>query len=114
MVKWLLQVKSQDRPTSQEIMQNPLYSSRASKILPSKTEIMKQNETSSTHHNELMKTIFFSNRERIMIGEDNNQYMSYLQKKLPPAAYSEDESDHKNETKHTIEENANQSNYKRQ
>ena len=49
-----------------------------------------------------------------MIGEDNNQYMSYLQKKLPPAAYSEDESDHKNETKHTIEENANQSNYKRQ
>ena len=64
---------------------------------------MKQNETSSTHHNELMKTIFFSNRERIMIGEDNNQYMSYLQKKLPPAAYSEDESDHKIETKYTIE-----------
>ena len=64
--------------------------------------------------NELMRTIFFSNRERIMIGEDNNQYMTYLQKKLPPPAYSEDESDNKNETKLSIEENTNQSSYKRQ
>ena len=74
---------------------------------------MKSNESSPTH-NELMRTIFFSNRERIMIGEDNNQYMTYLSKKLPPPAYSEDESDQKNESKLSIEENANQSSYKRQ
>ena len=49
-----------------------------------------------------------------MIGEDNNQYMTSLQKKLPPPAYSEDESDNKNETKLSIEENTNQSSYKRQ
>ena len=74
---------------------------------------MKSADGSPTH-NELMRTIFFSNRERIMIGEDNNQYMTYLQKKLPPPAYSEDESDNKNETKLSIEENTNQSSYKRQ
>ena len=93
----------------------PMYTSRAQKILPAigKSEIMKSNESSPTH-NELMRTIFFSNRERIMIGEDNNQYMTYLSKKLPPPAYSEDESDQKNESKLSIEENANQSSYKRQ
>jgi len=37
----------------------------------------------------LMKTIFFTNRERIMIGEDPIEYMTYLQKKLPGANYSE-------------------------
>ena len=36
---------------------------------------------------ELMKTIFFTNRERIEIGDDHIQYMTYLQKKLPRAAY---------------------------
>lgn len=36
---------------------------------------------------ELMKTIFFTNRERIMIGNDHVKYMTYLQKKLPAASY---------------------------
>lgn len=36
---------------------------------------------------ELMKTIFFTNRERIMIGDDTIEYMTYLQKKLPAANY---------------------------
>ena len=53
-----------------------------------------------------MKTIFFSNRERIMIGEDHVQYMNYLQKKLPGAAYTDDESDNKNDTKISIGEDA--------
>ena len=34
MVKSLLQTKSKDRPTCQEIMQMPMYLSRAQKILP--------------------------------------------------------------------------------
>ena len=34
-----------------------------------------------------MKTIFFTNRERIEIGDDHIQYMTYLQKKLPGANY---------------------------
>lgn len=36
-----------------------------------------------------MKTIFFTNRERIEIGDDHIQYMTYLQKKLPAANYND-------------------------
>ena len=35
----------------------------------------------------MMKTIYFTNRERIMIGDDHIQYMTYLQKKLPGSRY---------------------------
>ena len=35
-----------------------------------------------------MKTIFFTNRERIEIGDDHIQYMTYLQKKLPGSNYA--------------------------
>lgn len=40
-----------------------------------------------------MKTIYFTNRERIMIGENPIEFMTYLQKKLPAANYSESGSD---------------------
>ncbi len=37
----------------------------------------------------MMKTIFFTNRERIEIGDDHIEYMTYLQKKLPGANYTD-------------------------
>ena len=40
-----------------------------------------------------MKTIYFTNRERIMIGDNPIEFMTYLQKKLPAANYSEADSD---------------------
>jgi len=36
----------------------------------------------------MMKTISFTNRERIEIGTDHIEYMTYLQKKLPGANYT--------------------------
>jgi len=35
----------------------------------------------------LMKTINFTNRERIMIGDDSKIFIEYLQEKLPEANY---------------------------
>lgn len=63
---------------------------------------MQQNESLSGHQNapsgvwsavkpgkkRLMDTISFSNRERILIGNSDEQYMSFLQQKLPKADYS--------------------------
>ena len=49
-----------------------------------------------------------------MIGEDHVQYMNYLSKKLPPPAYTDDESDNKNDTKISIGEEALNFNSKRQ
>ena len=40
-----------------------------------------------------MKTIFFTNRERIMIGDNPIEYMTYLQKKLPAANYTDERED---------------------
>ena len=40
-----------------------------------------------------MKTIYFTNRERIMIGDNPIEFMTYLQKKLPAANYSDSNSD---------------------
>ena len=40
-----------------------------------------------------MRTIFFTNRERIMIGDNPIEFMTYLQKKLPGANYSETDSE---------------------
>ena len=116
MVKTLLNPKAADRPNCIEIMQIPVFSARAQKFYPEvlKTEMMRSNQSTPTHRPSLMKTIFFSNRERIMIGEDHVQYMNYLQKKLPPPAYTDDESDIKNDTKISIGEEALNFNSKRQ
>ena len=42
----------------------------------------------------MMKTIFFTNRERIMIGDNPIEYMTYLQKKLPAANYEDPFAEH--------------------
>ena len=67
----------------------------------------RSSQSSPTHRPALMRTIYFSNRERIMIGDDNIQYMNYLSKKLPPADYTDDESSNRNETRISIGDDAN-------
>ena len=47
-------------------------------------------ETDSTKP-ELMQTIKFTNKERILIGDDHVKYMDALKPKLPNANYSDDE-----------------------
>ena len=79
-----------------------------------KAEMLRSSHSGTSHRPALMKTIYFSNRERIMIGEDHVQYMNYLSKKLPPPAYTDDESDHVNDTKISIGEEALNFNSKRQ
>ena len=39
----------------------------------------------------MIKTIKFTNRERIMIGSDHIKYMDALKQKLPDANYSDDD-----------------------
>jgi len=50
-------------------MQIPIFASRAAKYYP---HVFKPTE------NILLNTINFTNRERIMIGDDTNVYFSYL------------------------------------
>lgn len=116
MVKSLLQPKAAERPTCAQIMSIPVFAARAQKFYPEvlAAEMQRSGPSTPTHRPSLMKTIFFSNRERIMIGEDHVQYMNYLQKKLPAPAYTDDESDHQNDTKISIGEEALNFNSKRQ
>jgi hypothetical protein len=59
-------------------MAMPSFVSRAEKFYPN---IHKSTE------NHLMKTITFTNREKIMMGTDQDIFMTYLQKKLPLSNY---------------------------
>lgn len=66
-------------------MQNPTFLAKLEEFYPETHERVMKKEMELRP--ELMKTIFFSNRERIMIGDDHMQYLDYLKKKLPGPDY---------------------------
>ena len=69
MISWMLQTRAEKRPNCVQLMQNPTFMAKLEEFYPETHERVLAKEMELRP--ELMKTIFFSNRERIMIGDDH-------------------------------------------
>ena len=81
-VKNMLQLRPDDRFSCDQITDLPAFKTREALWCPKKT----------AQQSVMMKTITFTNRERIEMGEELEVFVDYLAKKLPQADYESSDS----------------------